>query len=322
MKKSILIFCIISIFTLSLCSCGVQDTSVQITTTAETTSTEPCSTTNGFEGLDIDEILINTYNSEFINYLSANEYVRLCSKLSKLNAIPTQPINEHLSIAFQDNSTYNTVSETYLLVSNSGELIHKFKENYRAPEFMQIDNFLFIDDFSEEHNWSTKAIYSLDGVYLSYIKVYDQGYFTDFLNLGSGYHIIALGDSFEKYGSTENTSLSGKSTDFWLLNPEGKCYEMSIPYGYSSIHSSDFGKLSDGLFSYTYRYDSETYAFYYNKQGKIVIDLSEDKVNFSVTELGEFNKGIATIKIVGADGKNYKGSIDKTGAFVNEPISY
>ena len=113
-----------------------------------------------------------------------------------------------------------------------------------------------------------------------------------------------------------------------IMTPEGLVVDLQAASVWPSYclfngeleDDDEIGRVKEGLFYGFSAGNLNTVAYYYNTRGEVVIDLSTQAVNFKVTKLSDFCDGQARIEFTGANYKRYYAFIDKTGAFIDEPI--
>ena len=278
-----------------------------------------------FANNGISEYLQQIYadsSRRFSEFFTPEEYVKLCSVADSISAEPSYAISKYVFSVHQDISTYNVSEHNYLVIDTSGNTVIDYGQNDSVD--FTINNVAFgsltffytgsrtYDILDEQGRILNSVQYSKDPVYIA--------------DLGSGFYLFAT-----------ISNIGRSSYDLYILNPDGKCYQVINPTGYwkarididmSEIPAkysidAQIGNVSEGMVSVCYtrsvRGSDETCAYYCDTSGNLVINLSSNEMKFHVTELEDFSNGLAQIEFVGADRKKYQATINQSGQFVDEP---
>ena len=248
------------------------------------------------------ETLINRYRyGGFIDYYTFETYYDLITTLrttGEKSVTPRCALNDRLFFAERNISTYNKVEESIAILSVEGEIVLEWDPQWTGLD--QCGDYFFLETYA-------------DGTYVCYVVnkegriITNLAYNTGKYDIGEGYVFLCGG--------------RGK-----IMSPQGEVVELreeAVRWNPSTgmlEKGQELGKISEGLF---YGFSERPYvnvARYYSTTGETVIELSSHKINFKVTKLYDFSNGQAKIEFTGADNKYYYGFIDKTGAFIGEPI--
>lgn len=258
-----------------------------------------------FANFEITENSKFAYELSFNEYYSPEEYVNLISKLITLtnekSIEPVYAINDKLLFVKRTIDTYDEFEESIAIVDVNGNFTTDWNTDWGDYDIQfraKCGDYFFIITEGDACD-----VVNLDGKIVSHIMCGTERY-----DLGNGYIFFYYGTSY-------------------IMNDRGEVIELQyksvIPnYDKNVVSNFEIGKIADGLFYGFSKGNVNTVAYYYNTQGEVVIDLSTQAVNFEVTKLSDFLNGQARIEFIGVNGKNYYANIDKTGAFIGEPIEY
>lgn len=253
---------------------------------------------------------------DFSAYYSPEEYVNFISKLkaalneTRLN--PVYPINEKLLFAYRVVDTYDKYEESCAIVDVDGNLITDWNANWSASDISndaKCGDYFFITTGKGDYygNTSICDVINKEGELISTVHCGQYRY-----DIGSGYIFFSRGRD-----------------NGYIMNDKGEVIELqykSVIPGYGELpgaylsEDDELGKISEDLFYIYSKGNNNTVAYYYNTQGEVLIDLSTQAVNYRVTKMSDFVNGQARIEFVGANYKDYYVYIDKTGAFIGEPV--
>lgn len=279
---------------------------------------------------EMDEYLKYLYTAEsskFDKVFSPEEYVEICSVISDMSAEPCYAISKHAIFIHQTIATYNTSEEKYLLIDENGNIITDYGNNAWVVD--PPNNYIKFGTLTFVKTNGNPAKYNILD---QFGQIKNTINFTD--NLSPKY-IKDLGNGYFLFATISNINRS--SYDLFILHPTGECYEVNTPTGYWNADilvdsageettyslNAVIGTLNEGLFSVCYRrymVDAEkTCAYYCDTNGNLVINLSSEEMDFTVTELCDFSDGKAAIKFIGADKRNYNAYINTSGELIGEP---
>lgn len=270
---------------------------------------------NAFDDDNISDELISIYWKEFAKFYSIEEYIELCNISIQISAVPETAVNSNLFLAVRDLSTYNKIEKNALLLNTAGEIIREYEDTEESEYLTYIPSTYKIGKYSIV---STNAsVFEMD-------VFNDSGDFVGAYPVTEGIIdvIFAIGDEYYVF-----VPKNSRTHCLQMIQPTGDIYYVDTDY-YNNPPYDDLlngnvavGKMSESMFSLRYEYILDTYAYYFDIYGDVVIDLSEEVVNFEVLELGEFSNGQAVIKFKGADLKVYTGIINTYGEFITPPKS-
>lgn len=261
---------------------------------------------------DYSAVIDNHYF--FSDKYTLEEYLDLISKLRERtgedSAMPIYPLSDNLVFVRRNISTYDYVEQSIAIMTIAGETVTDWNADwgdYDIQHRAKCGEYFFIITKAHIYNDYNCDVVNKEGKIIANIYCKENRY-----DIGEGYIFYSLGAD------------SGR-----IMNPQGEVIELQrasvIPsYGGKAAgalqEGQAIGKISEGLF---YGYSDgnlNTVAYYYNTDGEVVIDLSTQVVNFKITKLYDFSNGQARIEFRGADYKYYYAYIDKTGAFIGEPV--
>ena len=261
---------------------------------------------------DVSELISNHHF--FSEHYSLEEYLNLITKLretsGEASAMPIYPLSDNLVFVERNISTYDYVDQSIAIMTVAGEQVTDWNADWGAYDIQYRANcgeYFFIITKAHIYNNYNCDVVNKAGNVIANVYCKENRY-----DIGDGYVFYSLGADFGQ-----------------IMSPQGEVIELQTAsvwpsYGDKSDGSlgedEEIGRISEGLF-YGYSHGNvNTVAYYYNTQGEVVIDLSTQAVNFTVTKLYDFSDGQAKIEFTGADYKDYYVYIDKTGAFIGEPI--
>lgn len=298
MKKTAVL---IAAFLLLLCCAGCQPP-----------STAP-DTEDPFANYSISQRARDSYDYSFNQYYTPEEYVNLTTTLPTLlddaSVEPVYAISDSLFLVIRTIDRYDLSESSIAVVDGEGNIITDWNSTWSVTDIWhnaKCGDYLFIETESLGYGDCQCDVVNKEGKVLTTVTCKSARY-----DLGEGYVFFSKGQDFGN-----------------IMNSKGEVIELeyaSVMPGYGSKTDGSLGddeaigKISEGLFYGFGKGNVNTVAYYYNTQGKVVIDLSTRVVNFEVTKLSDFSNGQARIEFIGANYKTYYGYIDKTGAFVEEP---
>lgn len=256
------------------------------------------------------------YDLSFKEYYSPEEYVNLISSLITLtnekSIEPVYAINDKLLFVKRTIDTYDKFEESIAIVDVNGNFTTDWNTNWGDYDIQfraKCGDYFFIITKGYIYNYYDCDVVNQEGKVISNVHCKENRY-----DLGEGYVFFSLGADFGN-----------------IMNNKGEVIELQYKsvmpsYGEKAAGAledgDEIGKISEGLFYGFSKGNINTVAYYYNTKGEVVIDLSTQAVNYEVTKLSDFSDGQARIEFIGANGKNYYVDIDKTGAFIGEPVEY
>lgn len=253
----------------------------------------------------------HTYFAEIFTF---EEYCDLIAKLhtatGEQSLVVLYPINEEVFFVQKTVSTYNEDEAYFAIMNVNAELTVEWNSEW---SYIYITDSVYNEFCVVPCGYSSYngAVELCDVINMNGRRVATIEGNGDCFELGNGYILCA------------GPGVAGGAT---IVHTSGESHEVEgfgIGITGPNIVEEDawIGKLSEGLWgTIVDRGNRGIYARYYNTNGEMVIDLRENLTNFAVTKLGEFTEGQAKIEFTGANHKNYYAYIDKTGAFVDEPI--
>lgn len=311
MNRCIAIMIVLCMLILPGCSLQQQSDN-PIENSVETTMPQETTEHDSLAEYGISDELIDAYWEKFAKYYSIEEYAALCDICNQISAIPEVAVNANLFLAVRDLSTYNKVDKNAILLNKSGEIVREYEDIEESEYLTYIPSTYSIGNYS---------IVSSD-VSLMQDVFNNEGDFvgTYYITEGIVEIIFDIGDEYYVF-----VPKNSRTHCLQLICPTGEVFYVDTDYyndpSYEDLLNGNVavGNMSEGMFSIHYEYINDTYAYYFNVDGEVAIDLSEDIVNFEVLELGEFIDGQATIRFKGADYKTYTGVIDTHGEFITSP---
>lgn len=255
----------------------------------------------------------------FCEILAPREYIELVKTAENLSATPYFAIGKNAFLAAQDITSYNTDEDYFVIMDMSGNILKKY-DNYIAISLSNpksIGKYTFIvtqfdPDKYDIVDENGKVVNQLKNLAFSnsFYKIIEVS------ALGNDYFLFS--ETLEENGTEQNV--------LYIMKPDGQYCRVQLPAKHIAeeivvdLEKIEYGKLCDNLFYLHFENALGTWAWYTNTSGHVVIDLSSKTTNYHITKLGDFSEGVATIEFKGADNKNYVGTIDTQGNFVEEPM--
>ena len=272
-------------------------------------------TTQSFDKYNISEELQEIYYSKFQYDFSVEEYIDFVTIAEGYGAKPSYPVGEYFFIAVKEEGTYNSIEYICYMFHPSGRVLYEGEMPLIPPEdCIEIGEYIFVPSM----NGAEYEVYNAEGDHLGTCPKMDR-FCKEIRNLGNGYFILA----FDEYYIRDNGIIY-----IWKLN---ECCNpiLQRPIG-ADNRPAVYGEVSEGLFAVMDNWDfpdtidgetimSYDSAGYFDLTGHVVLNLSYDKTNYHIYEMGAFKSGQAEIKFVGADKKYYTAVIDINGNFLQGP---
>ena len=314
-KKTI--FTVMFILLISLCGCNlISDSNNTKKDNSNYNGSSSTITTPTENDIDIDSyysVGASSYRFEkdfFNQYLTAKEYIDICTELKKYNAVPLIALGKSVFVVKQDFSTYDTREINYSIMNSSGKILKDYGNNSWVDKGVRMGDFTFL---YTKGNPATFDVVNNQGVVVNtFDNCTSNQILEHFYDFGDGNHLFL-------------TVLSG-NYELYLLKPNGEINIISnyfdLDIYYLSLIKDDaveIGNICEDKFSFLYSSGGISRAFYFNIDSKRGLDFSSDEKRYKVYELGDFENGQAQIKFTGVDYESYLAVIDAEGNFIGEP---